>query len=86
MTTMNYFGEWSDSLGQPHGRGFQFGYDDHTDSYTTRIGYFTNGRPSDGKVLKLARQWDCYTGDLDEIIFHNGEEKFRDGKTTFKGR
>ena len=67
MRIVNYFGEWSNRLDTPHGRGFCFGELDWR-KYSTRIGYYTYGEPSDGKVLKLDKD------DYEDIIFYNGDE------------
>ena len=52
IVTMDYFGEWSDTLGEAHGRGFMFGKSVNG-YFMTRIGYYTKGSPLDGKVFKL---------------------------------
>ena len=43
-----YFGECTTTTNLPHGRGILFGIN------AIRVGYFTNGVLSDGKVFKLA--------------------------------
>ena len=40
----HYFGEWSEELNSPHGRGVWFG------GNSVRVGYYTRGSPFEGKV------------------------------------
>ena len=47
MFTWYYFGEWSETFDAPHGRGVWFGEN------VIRVGYFTEGAPSDGKVFRV---------------------------------
>ena len=44
----DYFGEWSRTTNEPHGRGIYFGKN------CLRVGYFKDGHITRGKVLTIA--------------------------------
>ena len=75
MRNMCYYGEWSDSLQQPHGRGVWF----QADANWFRIGYSTYGEPSEGEVFLVV------TGD-NGIVIKVGKERFANGDTIFEGK
>ena len=75
MGNMCYYGEWSDSLQQPHGRGVWF---EPTANFI-RIGYSTYGEPSEGEVFNVE------TGDSG-MHMREGKERFSDGDTIFEGK
>jgi len=68
MQRLHYFGEWSDLLDAPHGRGIWFG------SGVVRIGYFTKAACSDGKVIRVKSA-------NDETFIAIGTETFVNGQT-----
>ena len=79
IETYHYFGEWSDKLDQPHGRGVWFG------DNTIRVGYFTQSECSDGKVFRVVTYDDAINVEVGKETFINGDTH-RNAKSHVAGR